>query len=150
MTVVVTGGAGFVGSHLVDALCRAGKDTVVLDDLSSGSLRNLESAITKGATFVYADVGADSATLRAAIGEATSEPLEAIFHLASPASPEAYGARPWETLRVNGLGTMSLIDIALEHGARFVFTSTSEVYGRSGDLCRCCTPRAGCPYRAAF
>jgi nucleoside-diphosphate-sugar epimerase len=52
-----------------------------------------------------------------------------IYHLASPASPDAYGAHPWETLAVNGLGTMSLIEFALEHGARFLYTSTSEIYG---------------------
>ncbi len=52
-----------------------------------------------------------------------------IFHLASPASPEAYGAHPWETLAVNGIGTMSLIEFALEHDARFVYASTSEIYG---------------------
>jgi nucleoside-diphosphate-sugar epimerase len=61
------------------------------------------------------------------IGKA--EQIRYIYHLASPASPEAYHADPWGTLAVNGIGTMSLIEIALEHSARFVYSSTSEVYG---------------------
>jgi nucleoside-diphosphate-sugar epimerase len=130
MAVLVTGGAGFVGSHLVDKLCEAHKKVVVMDDLSTGRIANLERAITSGrATFVYADVARTPDALRADLAAATSEPLEAIYHLASPASPEAYGAHPWETLSVNGLGTMSLIEIALEHNALFLYTSTSEVYG---------------------
>lgn len=130
MAVIITGGAGFVGSHLVDRLCREGKRVIVLDDLSSGRLSNLEWAITSGgATFVYADVAVDTATLQRDIAAASSERIEAIYHLASPASPEAYGRHPFETLRVNALGTMSLIDIALEHGASLLYASTSEVYG---------------------
>jgi nucleoside-diphosphate-sugar epimerase len=130
MAVLVTGGAGFVGSHLVDRLCAMGKKVVVMDDLSTGRIANLEWAVSHGgATFVYGDAARSVEALRADICAATDEGLEAIYHLASPASPKAYGARPWETLGVNGLGTMSLIEIALEHGALFFYTSTSEVYG---------------------
>jgi len=131
MSVLVTGGAGFLGSHLVDALLARGEHVIVMDDLSTGSIANLEAAISSGAaTFVYADVATDSATLEALIERAAPRtPLSAIYHLASAASPDAYGARPWETLRVNGLGTMSLIDVALAHGARFIYASTSEIYG---------------------
>lgn len=130
MAVIVTGGAGFVGSHLVDRLCREGKRVIVLDDLSTGRLSNLEWAITSGgATFVYCDVSAGTQVLARDIAAASSERIEAIYHLASPASPDAYGRHPFETLRVNSLGTMSLIEIAVEHGARLLYTSTSEVYG---------------------
>lgn len=130
MAVLVTGGAGFVGSHVVDRLVAEGEHVVVLDDLSTGRLANLERGIGVGTvTFVYADVASPPDELREAIASATKEPLTQIYHLASPASPIAYGTRPWETLAVNAVGTMSLIEIALEHRALMLFASTSEVYG---------------------
>lgn len=131
MLTMITGGAGFLGSHLANTLIDAGDRVVIIDNLSSGQIRNLESAISSGrATFVYGDVAAPLADVRALVGTAIgSEKLDRIYHLASPASPEAYGAHPWETLAVNGMATMSLIEIALERDARFLFSSTSEIYG---------------------
>jgi len=130
MAVLVTGGAGFLGSHLVDRLVQDGEHVVVFDDLSSGKLANLEGAISRGrTTFVYIDVSSSLEALRTAVRGATTERITRIFHLASPASPEAYGARPWETMQVNGIGTMNLIDLALEEDARMLYTSTSEAYG---------------------
>jgi nucleoside-diphosphate-sugar epimerase len=130
MNAIVTGGAGFLGSHLVDALVARGDRVLVLDDLSTGRVENLESALRTGdAAFVEANVAVDAERLRATLHAAGMKRIERIYHLASPASPEAYGAHPWETLAVNALGTMSLIEIALEHGARFLYSSTSEVYG---------------------
>jgi len=130
MSTIVTGGAGFLGSHLVDALVAQGERVLVLDDLSTGREANIAQATqTKKAAFVEADVAVDAQQLRAILRGAGIDRVGRIYHLASPASPEAYGANPWETLAVNGLGTMSLIEIALEHGARFIYSSTSEVYG---------------------
>ena len=130
MTTIVTGGAGFLGSHLVDALVARGDRVLVLDDLSTGRRENIEDALRTGrAQFLEADVAVDANALRALLQAAGVTKADRVFHLASPASPEAYNAHQWETLAVNGLGTMSLIEIALEHGARFLYSSTSEVYG---------------------
>ena len=130
MAVLVTGGAGFVGSHLVDRLIERGEHVVVCDDLSTGRLSNLFGSISSGElTFVYLDVAASHEIVSKSIAAATREHISMVFHLASAASPEAYGRRPWETLAVNGLGTMSLIEFALEKSARMLFSSTSEVYG---------------------
>jgi nucleoside-diphosphate-sugar epimerase len=130
MLNLVTGGAGFLGSHLVNALVDEGERAIIIDNLSTGHVRNLEHALSTGrATFVYANVAVPAAELSDVVGRASKGSLDRIFHLASPASPQAYGADPWGTLAVNGLGTMSLIELALEHGARMLYASTSEVYG---------------------
>jgi nucleoside-diphosphate-sugar epimerase len=131
MVSLVTGGAGFLGSHLVDRLLHDGDDVIIVDNLSTGSLRNVESAIESArCTFIFGDVAQPVSRLRSELEAGLRRRnVSRIYHLASPASPDAYGAHPWETLAVNGLGTMSLIEFALEHGARFLYTSTSEIYG---------------------
>ncbi len=130
MLTLVTGGAGFLGSHLVDALVSAGDRVIVIDNLSTGRLRNLEGAISTGrTTFAYGDVAKSADETRALLAESGAGAIDRIFHLASPASPKAYGEHQLATLAVNGIGTMALTEIALEHHARFVFASTSEVYG---------------------
>jgi nucleoside-diphosphate-sugar epimerase len=130
MTTLITGGAGFVGSHLVDNCIERGEHVIIFDNLATGSLRNVERALKTGkATFVLCDVACSLDHLRDEVRKAAHEPLTEIYHLASPASPEAYNAHPWETLAVNGTGTMALIELALEHGAQMLFTSTSEIYG---------------------
>ncbi len=128
MNIVVTGAAGFLGSHLVDRLVGGGAHVIAVDNLLTGQLANLAGAIAGGrCTFAYADVSDGPAVRRAILDAAKS--IDRIYHLASPASPDAYGAYPWETLRVNGMGTMAMIDLAEEMGARMLFTSTSEIYG---------------------
>jgi nucleoside-diphosphate-sugar epimerase len=127
---LVSGGAGFVGSHLVRALIERGEEVLIIDDLSTGEVRNLEAPVAHGrATFIHADVAVPRAHLAELVAGAGVERLHAIYHLASPASPEAYNAHPWETLKVNSIGTMSLIELAIDHGARMLYTSTSEIYG---------------------
>jgi nucleoside-diphosphate-sugar epimerase len=130
MTNLVTGGAGFLGSHLSEALVRDGEHVVIIDNLSTGFVRNLERALSSGrATFVHADVAMPFPQLAQIVARASKHKIDRIFHLASPASPDAYGAMPWQTLAVNGMGTMSLIELAISFGARLLFASTSEVYG---------------------
>lgn len=130
MNVLVSGGAGFLGSHLVNALVADGDDVVIIDDLSTGHVRNLEKVLSSGrATFVYADIAMPAAEFAAVVAKASKKHFDRIYHLASPASPKAYGRDPWGTLAVNGPGTMSLVDIAVAQRARMLFASTSEIYG---------------------
>ena len=118
--VLVTGGAGFIGSHLVDALLAARHRVTVLDNFSSGSRRNLVKH--KNLTVIKADI---TKPLPASI---TKTKWDLIYNLASPASPKYYGAYPEETLLVGSLGVKNVL--ALVKGkTRFVHTSTSEVYG---------------------
>jgi len=119
--VVVAGGAGFLGSHLCDLLVERGDEVVCLDDLSTGRRENL--AGLEGSprfSLVVADVSAEVPV---------EGPVDAVCHLASPASPPAYLARPLETLAVGSEGTRRLLDLADRNGARFLLASTSEVYG---------------------
>jgi dTDP-glucose 4,6-dehydratase len=119
--IVVTGAAGFLGSHLCDRLLGRGDEVVGIDNLSTGQLDNLDAARSTGTfTFVRQDV---------------CEPLEidgrvdAVVHMASPASPPEYLRLPIETLRVGSRGTEMAIALAARSDARFVVSSTSEVYG---------------------
>jgi dTDP-glucose 4,6-dehydratase len=127
-TSIVTGGAGFLGSHLVDSLTKRGEAVIVLDDLSTGRLANLEAAISSGrVTFVYAQAGLAPASLRSIIGDNCLGAIGSIYHLAARWDPRVTGASAWETLAASALGTMSLIEIALEHRARFVMSSALKL-----------------------
>jgi dTDP-glucose 4,6-dehydratase len=119
--IVVTGGAGFVGSHLCEALVARGDRVVAVDDLSTGLEANVSAlAGTDAFELVVADVSREIPV---------SAPVDAVMHLASPASPPDYLARPLETLAVGSEGTRLALTLAHEHGARFLLASTSEVYG---------------------
>ena len=119
-----------MGCHLVSALIARGEHVLIIDNLSTGEIRNLESPISSGhATFIHADVAVPVEELNQLVTRAGFARLKSIYHLASPASPEAYSADPWGTLKVNSVGTMSLIELALRHEARLLFASTSEIYG---------------------
>jgi dTDP-glucose 4,6-dehydratase len=120
--VVVTGGAGFLGSHLCEALIARGVRVVCVDDLSTGSAGNLvEIDGHDDFELVVADV---SEGLHMIEG-----PIDAVLHLASAASPPDYLARPLETLAVGSEGTRHALKLATMHDARFILASTSEVYG---------------------
>jgi nucleoside-diphosphate-sugar epimerase len=118
--VVVTGGSGFVGSHLVDSLLASGLRVRVIDNLVTGRTQNLRSALATGSCqLVEADLS----------GTPQLAPSSGIFHLASPASPPAYQAHPIETLWVNAAGTRNVLENARRSDCRVVLASTSEVYG---------------------
>jgi dTDP-glucose 4,6-dehydratase len=121
MRVLVTGGAGFLGSHLCETLLGRGDAVVCVDNLSTGRLRNVAEFIAHPAfTFIEGDVSQPL--------EVTG-PLDAIAHLASPASPPDYHRMPLETLAVGSRGTEHVLMLAEQASARMVLASTSEVYG---------------------
>lgn len=121
MRVLLTGVAGFLGSHLAERLLSEGHEVVGVDNLSTGQRRNLDRLQKyAGFSFVKADVAQPLVV---------EGGLDWVLHFASPASPPRYLQLPLETLRVNAEGTRHLLDLALAKGARFFLASTSEVYG---------------------
>jgi dTDP-glucose 4,6-dehydratase len=120
-TAVVTGGAGFLGSHLCDHLLAQGHRVVCVDNLDTGSLQNIEH-IKNGADFAFLNHDLTEPLF-------LEEPVEAVFHLASPASPIDYLRLPLHTLKVGSYGTHHMLGLAKFKRARFLLASTSEVYG---------------------
>jgi dTDP-glucose 4,6-dehydratase len=119
--VVVAGGAGFIGSHLCEALVRQGHDVVAVDNFSTGRPENVERLQeAPGFTLVGQDL-VDGLDVAGAV--------HGVFHLASPASPVDYLRLPLETLDVGSRGTWNAVHLALRKKARFVLASTSETYG---------------------
>jgi len=120
-SVVVTGGAGFVGSHLVDALLAEGERVVVVDNFLTGRRDNL----------AHLDGAKDLTVLEHDVTQPfdVEEPVSAVLHLASPASPIDYALLPLETMAVGSAGTWNALELARRHDARFVMASTSETYG---------------------
>ena len=119
-TALVTGGAGFLGSHLSDYLLSEGHRVICVDNLDTGSLQNIEHVRNGDFVFVNHDL-----TRHFEIGE----PVDFVFHLASPASPIDYMRLPLHTLKVGSYGTHNMLGLAKFKRARFLLASTSEVYG---------------------
>jgi dTDP-glucose 4,6-dehydratase len=122
LRALVTGGAGFVGSHLCERLLSDGYEVVCLDNLVTGDLENIAPFLAREAGFEYVDHDV-SAPIQIQ-GE-----FDEVYHFASPASPADFGRMPIEILTVGSLGTHNCLELALARGARFMLASTSEVYG---------------------
>src|SRR5881409_1138418 len=119
-TAVVTGGAGFLGSHLCDHLISQGFRVICVDNLDTGSLQNVEHL--RGDRFIFLN---HDITTHVEI----EAPVDVVYHLASPASPIDYARLPLQTLKVGSYGTHNALGLAKFKRARFVLASTSEVYG---------------------
>ena len=120
MKTIVTGGAGFLGSHLCDLLLDKGHEVICIDNLVTGNAKNIEHIKSDKFTYLKHDI-----TKPIYFGDK----IDYIFHLASPASPIDYLELPIQTLKVGALGTYNMLGLAKEQGARFLLASTSETYG---------------------
>jgi dTDP-glucose 4,6-dehydratase len=118
---IVTGGAGFIGSHLCEYLIENGDKVICIDNLITGGTTNLER-IWKHKNFEFIEHNISEPFY-------TGAKIDYIYHLASPASPKDYLEHPIHTLKVGALGTYHMLGLAKHHGARFLLASTSEVYG---------------------
>lgn len=121
MNAIITGGAGFVGSHLCDAMIARGWKIICIDNLLTGAEENIEHLKSNPRfTFVRQDV-CEPINI--------AESVDAVLHFASPASPDDYLKFPLETLRVGSAGTFNALELASEKKAKFLLASTSECYG---------------------
>lgn len=126
MKIIVTGGAGFLGSHLCDKLIERENQVICIDNLLTGNPNNI-AHLQNSENFMFVEADADE-------GLPEDLDFDELYHLASPASPnknnpQSYIAYPFETMSVNSVGTWGLCEEALARGAKFLFASTSEVYG---------------------
>jgi dTDP-glucose 4,6-dehydratase len=119
-TSVVTGGAGFLGSHLCDELLRRGHRVICVDNFETGSLANIAHIRVPEFVHLHADIIEPFFI---------DEPIDFVYHFASPASPIDYLRLPLQTLKVGSYGTHNALGLAKQHRARFLLASTSEVYG---------------------
>lgn len=124
MKIIVTGGAGFLGSHLCDKLIELGHEVICVDNLSTGSEKNIEH-LKNNPNFKF---------INQDVTEINQDDIGQIYHLASPASPnknnpKSYMSLGFETMLVNSTGTWHLAEMAIRNKAKFLFASTSEVYG---------------------
>jgi dTDP-glucose 4,6-dehydratase len=121
MRIVITGGAGFIGSHLCEFLLQKDHEVICVDNLITGRKENL-SAIMKNKNFTFIEHDVTQPMF-------FDEKIDWIFHMASPASPVDYQIHPIHTLKVGSLGTYTMLGVAKKYKSRFLLASTSEVYG---------------------
>jgi nucleoside-diphosphate-sugar epimerase len=126
MRYLITGGAGFIGSHLVDALVARGDDVVVLDDLSTGRVDNIEQALAGGQVELV-----EGSVLDVGLVEECVSDVDAVFHLASAVGVQLVVSRPLDSLLRNVRGNDIVISTAAEMNRPLLFASTSEVYGKN-------------------
>src|SRR5262249_10188846 len=119
--IVITGAAGFLGSHLCDRFLDRGDDVVAVDNFSTGDVSNVEHLFGRAA---FTSVGQAASQFIWVPGS-----VDAVLHFASPASPVDYLELPIQTLKVGSLGTHNTLGLAKAKGARYLLASTSEVYG---------------------
>jgi UDP-glucose 4-epimerase len=126
MTTLVTGGAGFIGSHLTESLLSSGEDVIVLDDLSTGSEQNLAAVLDHPSLQLVKGSILDASLVDELVGQA-----QIVYHLAAAVGTFTILDKTLESLRTNLHGTENVVDSALRHGARVLIASTSEVYGKN-------------------
>ena len=119
--VVITGGSGFLGSHLADAFLARGDRVTAIDNFITGDPRNVEHLAGREDFVLLEQDISDGITVEG--------PVDVVMNFASPASPLGYLEKPIETLKVGSYGTLNALELAREHGAKFLHASTSEVYG---------------------
>lgn len=133
LRVLITGGAGFLGSHLCPRLLAEGYEVICLDNLLTGSRENMQSLLADPRfVFIRHDVTNPIDLLALLAGSpfaASPTRLHAVLHFASPASPKDYTTHPIHTMKVGALGTYHVLGLARAYGARFILASSSEVYG---------------------
>jgi len=122
-TVLISGGAGFIGSHLVDYFVRYGNRVFVVDNLYTGKKETLLSYLTKGVSFLRKDISLCT------FNDFLNFKFDLVLHFASPASPVHYMKQPFMTMNANSKGTEFLLELAVRDSAKFLLASTSEIYG---------------------
>jgi dTDP-alpha-D-glucuronic acid decarboxylase len=128
MSVLVTGGGGFIGSHLVEALLEQGKEVIVFDNVALEELQNI-SHLKNKITFIKGDI-----TDKDAVADAVSEDVEIIYHLSAIVGVTNYVNEPLKTIDVNVIGTRNIIEAALKRKTKIVYTSTSEIFGKNPNV----------------
>jgi UDP-glucose 4-epimerase len=126
MRVLVTGGAGFIGSHVVDCLIRHGDEVTALDDLSTGSLRNIRH-LQDSLNFRFSN----ASVLDAAVVDAEVSQVDVIYHLAAAVGVQLIVDRPLQSMITNIKGTENVLEAAQKYRAKILIASTSEIYGKS-------------------
>jgi UDP-glucose 4-epimerase len=144
---LVTGGAGFIGSHLVEAIAARGDQALILDDLSTGDRRNVEHLLSGDNVELR-----EGSILDLEVVEQCMKAVDACFHLASAVGVQLVVSHPLDTLLCNVRGTDNVISSAVRHGRRLLFTSTSEIYGKnsSGALTEGSDRVLGSPLKARW
>lgn len=130
-TIVVTGAAGFLGSHLVEKACSTGNKVIGIDNFSTGQRKNvleLQKSISDGFHFIEGDA-TNTETWKSVSLASSGSSIKTVFHFASPASPPHYQRLGLETMWVNSIGLKNALEFADHAGGRVVFASTSETYG---------------------
>ncbi len=147
MRYLITGGAGFIGSHVVDAITTRGDSVVVVDDVSTGRRENIEHHLESGRVELV-----EGSILDADLVDDLVEGVDACFHMASAVGVQLIVSKPLESLTLNVRGNDIVISAAARHGRRLLFTSTSEIYGKNSDgaLSETSDRILGSPYKSRW